>query len=96
MDYSFPENIKVILGLWYRNHDAFAVALGIDSKYFSIGYSYDIVTDLNRYVSAANAHEITLSLKLNRKSISSNPQFGGSGSSKKGSDDEYSSPFPFF
>lgn len=96
MDYSFAENIKMTLGAWYRNHDAFAFALGMDSKYFSIGYSYDIVTDLNRYVSAANAHEVTLSLKLNRKNKDNNPQFGSNDGSKKEEGDEHSSPFPLF
>lgn len=93
-DYSFAENFKVTLGVWYRSHDAFAVALGMDSRYFSIGYSYDIVTDLNRYVAAANAHEITLSLKLNRGSKANHPQFGNDGVTK--SADDSGSPFPMF
>ena len=66
MDYRFSENVKFVLGSWYRTHDAIAFAIGIEHKSFTFGYSYDIVTDLNAYVSGANANELSLSYKLNR------------------------------
>lgn len=95
MDYSFSENIKMILGAWYRNHDAFALALGLDAKNFSVAYSYDMVTDLNRYISASNAHEVSLSFKMKRKNKEVTPQFEKDGKKQKGNDGA-SDPFPFF
>ncbi len=56
------------VGAWFRNKDAFILALGINTGNFKIGYSYDItVSKLNNGVSGGS-HEVSLGLNLNCKS----------------------------
>lgn len=79
MDYAFNEKMKLAIGVWYRRADAIAFSLGFNHKTFGLTYSYDVVTaPLNAYISGANAHEITLSLKFNqsdKKGAKANPAF---------------------
>src|SRR5690606_12439723 len=60
-------------GFWYRNRDAFIMAIGINTGKFKIGYSYDVtVSQLNNGVSGGS-HEVSLGLNLDcKKKI---PQF---------------------
>jgi len=54
-------------GAWYRNRDAFILSLGIRTKKFKIGYSYDVtVSKLNNGVSGGS-HEVSLGLNMNCK-----------------------------
>ncbi len=54
-------------GAWYRNRDAFILSLGINTKKFKIGYSYDVtVSKLNNGVSGGS-HEVSLGLNMNCK-----------------------------
>lgn len=54
-------------GAWFRNKDAFILAIGLNSGTFKIGYSYDItVSKLNNGVSGGS-HEISMGLNLNCK-----------------------------
>ena len=77
MDYNFTENSKLVLGAWYRMHDAFAVLLGFEHKNFTIGYSYDMInTTLSKVAPVVNAHELTLSLKFSRLSKAKGASFG--------------------
>ena len=81
MDYAFNDNAKLVLGAWYRTHDAIAVLLGFEHKNFTLGYSYDIVSNtMSKAAPQANAHEITLALKFSRLSKSKSSSFGGEGS----------------
>jgi type IX secretion system PorP/SprF family membrane protein len=76
MDYKANDKMKIVAGAWYRTHDAFAIALGLEHKSFTFGYSYDIITGLNQYVSPVAANEISISYKLNfaeKKGIAFNP-----------------------
>ncbi|MDG1429239.1 MAG: PorP/SprF family type IX secretion system membrane protein [Crocinitomicaceae bacterium] len=53
------------VGTWLRNQDAFILTIGVDTKKFKIGYSYDVtVSKLNNGVSGG-AHEISLGFNLN-------------------------------
>ena len=55
-------------GAWYRNRDAFILTIGLRTKQFKIGYSYDVtVSKLNNGVSGGS-HEVSLGLNLNCKS----------------------------
>jgi type IX secretion system PorP/SprF family membrane protein len=55
------------IGAWFRNRDAFILALGINTGTFKIGYSYDVtVSKLNNGVSGGS-HEVSLGLNLNCK-----------------------------
>lgn len=54
-------------GAWFRNRDAFILVVGLNSKTFKLGYSYDItVSKLNNGVSGGS-HEVSLGLNLNCK-----------------------------
>jgi type IX secretion system PorP/SprF family membrane protein len=53
------------VGAWFRNKDAFILALGVNTGTFKIGYSYDVtVSKLNNGVSGGS-HEVSLGLNLN-------------------------------
>ncbi len=54
-------------GIWFRNKDAFIVSLGINSKNFKIGYSYDITVSKLNNGTSHGSHEISLGLNLNCK-----------------------------
>jgi len=55
-------------GFWFRNRDAFIIALGVNTGTFKLGYSYDVtVSQLNNGTSGGS-HEISLGLNLNCKS----------------------------
>ena len=75
--YSVSEDFRGVLGLWYRDQNAFAFVLGINWKYFTLGYSYDLPgSELSTSISEASVNEITLGFKLSRgskKGIEYNP-----------------------
>ena len=54
-------------GIWFRNKDAFIVSLGINSKNFKIGYSYDVTVSKLNNGTSHGSHEISLGLNLNCK-----------------------------
>lgn len=55
------------IGAWFRNRDAFILAIGINTGTFKIGYSYDVtVSKLNNGVSGGS-HEVSLGLNFNCK-----------------------------
>ncbi|MGZ3899840.1 MAG: PorP/SprF family type IX secretion system membrane protein [Bacteroidia bacterium] len=65
VDYHLNENFKLVVGGWYRGHDAMAVLVGFDHKNYSIGYSYDLISSgLNNATNDIRGSEITLSIKL--------------------------------
>lgn len=54
-------------GFWFRNRDAFILALGINTGNFKLGYSYDVtVSKLNNGVSGGS-HEISMGINLRCK-----------------------------
>ncbi len=54
-------------GAWFRNRDAFILAIGINTGTFKVGYSYDVtVSKLNNGVSGGS-HEVSLGLNLSCK-----------------------------
>ena len=67
VDYHLNDNMKLVIGSWYRRNDAIAFLLGFEHKSFTFGYSYDAVTSsLNDVAAKASAHEITLSYKMHK------------------------------
>jgi type IX secretion system PorP/SprF family membrane protein len=54
-------------GAWFRNRDAFILALGINTGTFKVGYSYDVtVSQLNNGVSGGS-HEVSLGFNIQCK-----------------------------
>lgn len=54
-------------GAWFRNKDAFILAIGVNTGKFKLGYSYDVtVSKLNNGVSGGS-HEVSLGLNLSCK-----------------------------
>ncbi|MBN8695009.1 MAG: PorP/SprF family type IX secretion system membrane protein [Bacteroidetes bacterium] len=95
VDYNFQSNMKLVVGAWYRMHDAIAFLVGYEHKNLMVGYSYDMVNSgLERVVSSVNAHEITLCYKFLRKSKNT-AAFGSEGENVKVSDLS-STPFSNF
>ncbi|HEY0031078.1 MAG TPA: PorP/SprF family type IX secretion system membrane protein [Bacteroidia bacterium] len=96
VDYNFNAKAKLVIGSWYRTHDAFSVLLGFEHKNYVIGYSYDIVnSDLNKVTTGVNAHEITLSYKLNRKAKTKAASIDDNSNNKSNAND-FNSPFSSF
>jgi type IX secretion system PorP/SprF family membrane protein len=60
------ENIgKITAGAVYKRRDGVGAIVGYSHDYFTVGYSYDMtVSRLNTLADGANAHEISLSFKL--------------------------------
>ena len=57
-------------GAWFRNRDAFILALGINTGQFKLGYSYDVtVSQLNNGTSGGS-HEVSFGINLNCKAKS--------------------------
>ncbi|MBI1837442.1 MAG: type IX secretion system membrane protein PorP/SprF [Flavobacteriia bacterium] len=54
-------------GIWFRNKDAFILSIGISSKNFKIGYSYDVTVSKLNNGTSHGSHEISLGLNLNCK-----------------------------
>ena len=53
-------------GAWFRNRDAFILALGINTGSFKVGYSYDItVSRLTNQ--SGGSHEVSMGINLNCK-----------------------------
>lgn len=57
---------KIVGGLWYRNQDAFIVLIGLQTKNFKVGYSYDVTVSKLANVSAGS-HEVTMQLQFECK-----------------------------
>jgi type IX secretion system PorP/SprF family membrane protein len=54
-------------GFWFRNRDAFIVALGINTGTFKLGYSYDVTVSRLNNGSSGGSHEISMGLNLRCK-----------------------------
>jgi type IX secretion system PorP/SprF family membrane protein len=76
LDYWFTDKAKLVIGGWYRAHDATAFLVGVEHKNFTLGYSYDMVNSgLKATAAQVNAHELTLSLKISRLSKAKSPSY---------------------
>ena len=96
VDYNLNDNLKIVIGTWYRRNDAVAFMVGVEHKMFTFGYSYDAVTStLSNVAAKSSAHEITLSYKMRMKQKTAAPSLeaGGKGSSSIG---EKMNPFNTF
>ena len=57
---------NIVGGLWYRNQDAFIVLVGVQTKTFKAGYSYDVTVSKLANVSAGS-HEISVQFQFECK-----------------------------
>ncbi|OFY63323.1 MAG: hypothetical protein A3H98_01320 [Bacteroidetes bacterium RIFCSPLOWO2_02_FULL_36_8] len=77
VDYNITDNAKLIIGSVHKTNDAIGMLVGFQSKFFALGYSYDIYnSDITKVVANANANEITILLKFDRaekKGLDINP-----------------------
>ncbi len=96
VDYNFSDDAKLVIGGWYRTRDAIAFLIGFEHKSFTLGYSYDMVTTLNKVATGINAHEITLSYKFSRLSKAKIPSFGGNDKGNSSKPSVRASPFSSF
>lgn len=63
--YTVSETFRGVLGIWYRNSNAFAFSLGLNWKSLTLGYSYDLPgAELSSGISGASVNEISLGYKL--------------------------------
>ena len=53
----------VTIGLWYRSNDAMIALVGIQTKQYKIGYSYDITLS-QLYEKSAGAHEVSFTFQF--------------------------------
>ena len=65
IDYHLGETSKVGIGSWFKIKQGVTFIVGFSHANFTIGYSYDLGTSaLTTLTKGANAHEVTLSFKL--------------------------------
>ncbi len=65
IDYHLNQNFRMVVGGWYRAHDAMAIMIGFDHKNYSIGYSSDLISSgLNNSNNDIRGNELTLSIKI--------------------------------
>ncbi|MEQ9063718.1 MAG: PorP/SprF family type IX secretion system membrane protein [Vicingaceae bacterium] len=63
--YTINEEMRAVLGIWYRDNQSFAFILGFNWKYFNLGYSYDLPSsNISAGLGNPSVHEITLGCKL--------------------------------
>ncbi len=55
------------VGAWFRNKDAFILAIGINTGTFKIGYSYDVTVSKLNNGNSGGSHEVSLGINLNCK-----------------------------
>lgn len=61
---TYVKHGNLTFGAWFRNRDAFILSLGIQTKTFRIGYSYDVtVSSLNNGTSYGS-HEVSMGFNL--------------------------------
>ncbi|MCH7535482.1 MAG: type IX secretion system membrane protein PorP/SprF [Bacteroidetes bacterium] len=60
----FVEKGPAVVGLWYRNRDAFIVLLGIHTDAWTIGYTYDVTTSKLNIQNSNGSHEISFGMKF--------------------------------
>lgn len=61
---TYVKHGNLTFGAWFRNKDAFILSLGLQTKTFKVGYSYDItVSSLNNGTSYGS-HEISMGFNL--------------------------------
>lgn len=54
----------LVMGAWYRYGDAAIISLGLDNRYYTIGFSYDYnASSLNTVTGGRGAYEISLTLR---------------------------------
>jgi type IX secretion system PorP/SprF family membrane protein len=64
---TYVKHGNLTFGAWYRNRDAFILSLGIQTKAFRVGYSYDVtVSKLNNGISGGS-HEVSLGFNMSCK-----------------------------
>ena len=55
---------NLTFGAWFRNKDAFILSLGIQTKSFRVGYSYDITVSKLNNGTSYGSHEVSMGFNL--------------------------------
>ncbi|NQY66211.1 MAG: type IX secretion system membrane protein PorP/SprF [Flavobacteriales bacterium] len=58
----FVQKGPAVVGLWYRNGDAFIVLLGMHTDAWKIGYTYDVTTSKLNIQNSNGSHEISFGM----------------------------------
>jgi type IX secretion system PorP/SprF family membrane protein len=61
---TYVKHGNLTFGAWFRNRDAFILSLGVQTKSFRVGYSYDITVSKLNNGTSYGSHEISLGLNL--------------------------------
>jgi type IX secretion system PorP/SprF family membrane protein len=61
------QEAAIVLGSWYRYGDAVIFSTGLNSRYYALGFSYDLNNSSLRYIThGKGAYEVSLSAKIFR------------------------------
>ncbi len=61
---TYVKHGNLTFGAWFRNRDAFILSLGIQTKSFRVGYSYDITVSKLNNGTSYGSHEVSMGFNL--------------------------------
>jgi len=61
---TYVKHGSLTFGTWFRNKDAFILSLGIQTKSFRVGYSYDITVSKLNNGTSYGSHEVSMGFNL--------------------------------
>jgi len=61
---TYVKHGNLTFGTWFRNKDAFILSLGIQTKSFRVGYSYDITVSKLNNGTSYGSHEVSMGFNL--------------------------------
>lgn len=61
---TYVKHGDLTFGAWFRNKDAFILSLGIQTKSFRVGYSYDITVSKLNNGTSYGSHEVSMGFNL--------------------------------
>ena len=61
---TYVKHGNLTFGAWFRNRDAFILSLGLQTKSFRVGYSYDITVSKLNNGTSYGSHEVSMGFNL--------------------------------
>jgi type IX secretion system PorP/SprF family membrane protein len=61
---TYVKHGNLTFGAWFRNKDAFILSLGVQTKSFRVGYSYDITVSKLNNGTSYGSHEVSMGFNL--------------------------------